>query len=158
MIPPLRPLRTHYPLRHYSSLFISHRYGSYLKAKSKRTRRHSRTTPPIWPRWWKPSKKRCLPHSWVVRKLRASDIKPEGNFLPANGLRRCYEPGGGDPNTPFLEFSPLAAHGMYDNPPSAGIVTGIGLIQKRGREAVIVSNDATTHPRCQRRRRSPIIP
>ena len=46
-----------------------------------------------------------------------------------------------DPNTPFLELSPLAAQGMYDNPPSAGIVTGIGLIH--GREAVIVSNDAT---------------
>ncbi len=46
-----------------------------------------------------------------------------------------------DPDTPFLELSPLAASGMYDDPPSAGIVTGIGLIQ--GREAVIVSNDAT---------------
>ena len=46
-----------------------------------------------------------------------------------------------DPNTPFLELSPLAAHGMYDHPPSAGIVTGVGLIQ--GRETVIVSNDAT---------------
>ena len=46
-----------------------------------------------------------------------------------------------DPNTPFLELSPLAAYGMYDNPSSAGIVTGIGLIQ--GRETVIVSNDAT---------------
>jgi len=46
-----------------------------------------------------------------------------------------------DPDTPFLELSPLAAYGMYDNPPSAGIVTGIGLIQ--GRETVIVSNDAT---------------
>jgi len=46
-----------------------------------------------------------------------------------------------DPNTPFLEFSPLAAYGMYDSPPSAGIVTGIGLVH--GRETVIVSNDAT---------------
>ncbi|HJY81803.1 MAG TPA: carboxyl transferase domain-containing protein [Candidatus Binatia bacterium] len=46
-----------------------------------------------------------------------------------------------DPNTPFLELSPLAAYGMYDDPPSAGIVTGVGLIH--GREAVIVSNDAT---------------
>jgi acetyl-CoA carboxylase carboxyltransferase component len=46
-----------------------------------------------------------------------------------------------DPNTPFLELSPLAAYGMYDDPPSAGIVTGVGVIQ--GREAVIVSNDAT---------------
>jgi acetyl-CoA carboxylase carboxyltransferase component len=46
-----------------------------------------------------------------------------------------------DPDTPFLELSPFAAYGMYDNPSSAGIVTGIGLIQ--GRETVIVSNDAT---------------
>ncbi|MGH7962540.1 MAG: carboxyl transferase domain-containing protein, partial [Candidatus Binatia bacterium] len=46
-----------------------------------------------------------------------------------------------DRDTPFLEFSPFAGYGMYDDPPSAGIVTGIGLIH--GREAVIMSNDAT---------------
>jgi len=46
-----------------------------------------------------------------------------------------------DPNTPFLELSPLAAYGMYDDPASASIVTGIGVIH--GREAIIVSNDAT---------------
>lgn len=47
-----------------------------------------------------------------------------------------------DPNTPFLELSPLAAYGMYDNEfPSAGVVAGIGTIQ--GREAVISANDAT---------------
>ena len=47
-----------------------------------------------------------------------------------------------DPDTPFLELSPLAAHGMFDNEaPSAGIVTGIGVIH--GRETVIVANDAT---------------
>jgi acetyl-CoA carboxylase carboxyltransferase component len=47
-----------------------------------------------------------------------------------------------DPGTPFLELSPLAAHGMYSNEaPSAGIVTGIGLIH--GRETIIVANDAT---------------
>ena len=47
-----------------------------------------------------------------------------------------------DPNTPFLELSPLASYGMYDNQfPSAGIITGIGVIN--GREAVIVANDAT---------------
>ncbi|MGE4096313.1 MAG: carboxyl transferase domain-containing protein, partial [Candidatus Binatia bacterium] len=46
-----------------------------------------------------------------------------------------------DPNTPFLELSPLAAYSVYDDPPSAGIVTGIGIIH--GHEAVIVSNDAT---------------
>src|SRR5579859_6359009 len=47
-----------------------------------------------------------------------------------------------DPGTPFLELSPLAAWGMYENEaPSAGIVTGIGLIE--GQECMIVANDAT---------------
>ena len=47
-----------------------------------------------------------------------------------------------DPNTPFLELSPLAAFGIHNNEfPSAGIITGIGVIQ--GREAMIVANDAT---------------
>lgn len=47
-----------------------------------------------------------------------------------------------DKNSPFLELSPFAAYGQYaDQFPSAGIVTGIGLIN--GREAMIVANDAT---------------
>ena len=47
-----------------------------------------------------------------------------------------------DANTPFLELSPLAAWDMYDGEvPSAGIVTGIGVVH--GREVVIVANDAT---------------
>src|SRR5437868_9194742 len=47
-----------------------------------------------------------------------------------------------DPDTPFLEFSALAANGMYeDEAPSAGIVTGIGMIQSH--RVVIVANDAT---------------
>ncbi len=47
-----------------------------------------------------------------------------------------------DPGTPFLELSPLAAYDQYDNAfPSAGIVTGIGVVH--GRETVIIANDAT---------------
>src|SRR5215471_4752683 len=47
-----------------------------------------------------------------------------------------------DPDTPFLEFNPLAAWDMYDGEaPSAGIVTGVGVIE--GQECVIVANDAT---------------
>jgi acetyl-CoA carboxylase carboxyltransferase component len=47
-----------------------------------------------------------------------------------------------DPETPFLETSALASNGMYDDEaPSAGIVTGIGIIQ--GHQTVIVANDAT---------------
>lgn len=47
-----------------------------------------------------------------------------------------------DKNSAFLELSTLAANGQHhDMFPSAGIVTGIGVIH--GREAVIVCNDAT---------------
>ncbi|MGI5159239.1 carboxyl transferase domain-containing protein [Microbispora sp. CA-102843] len=47
-----------------------------------------------------------------------------------------------DPGSPFLELSPLAATGMYDDAvPSAGIVTGVGRVS--GRECLIVANDAT---------------
>jgi acetyl-CoA carboxylase carboxyltransferase component len=47
-----------------------------------------------------------------------------------------------DPDSPFLELSPLAAWGMYDNEaPGASLVTGIGRVS--GREVLIVANDAT---------------
>src|SRR6201988_2547234 len=46
-----------------------------------------------------------------------------------------------DPGTAFLELNALAAWEMYDGGgPSAGIVTGIGVVE--GRECVIVANDA----------------
>ena len=47
-----------------------------------------------------------------------------------------------DPGSPFLEFSALAADGMYDGAsPCAGIITGIGRVH--GQEIVVVANDAT---------------
>ena len=47
-----------------------------------------------------------------------------------------------DPGTPFLELSPLAAMGCYDDEaPGAGMITGIGTIA--GQQAVVVANDAT---------------
>jgi acetyl-CoA carboxylase carboxyltransferase component len=47
-----------------------------------------------------------------------------------------------DPGTAFLELNALAAWEMYDGEaPSAGIVTGIGVVE--GRECVVVANDAT---------------
>jgi acetyl-CoA carboxylase carboxyltransferase component len=47
-----------------------------------------------------------------------------------------------DPGSPFLELSPLAAQGMYDGEaPGAGLVTGVGRV--RGREVMVVANDAT---------------
>src|SRR5690349_4626290 len=47
-----------------------------------------------------------------------------------------------DPDTAFLELNALAAWGLYDDDaPSAGIVTGVGVVS--GRQCVIVANDAT---------------
>src|SRR5215211_2492888 len=47
-----------------------------------------------------------------------------------------------DPGSAFLELSALAAWEMYDGEaPSAGIVTGVGVVS--GRECAIVANDAT---------------
>jgi len=47
-----------------------------------------------------------------------------------------------DSGAAFLEFSTMAAAGMYDDgAPGAGIVTGVGRVH--GRECVIVANDAT---------------
>src|SRR5947208_3246450 len=47
-----------------------------------------------------------------------------------------------DPGSPFLELSPLAAHGMYGGDVhSASIITGLGRVS--GRECIIIANDAT---------------
>jgi len=47
-----------------------------------------------------------------------------------------------DEGTPFLELSALAGYDLYDDSvPAGGIVTGVGLV--RGRQCVIVANDAT---------------
>jgi len=60
-----------------------------------------------------------------------------GKLLPRDRVDHLLDPG-----APFLELSPLAAHGMYDGEaPGAGIITGVGRVA--GREVVIVANDAT---------------
>ncbi|HET9886992.1 MAG TPA: carboxyl transferase domain-containing protein, partial [bacterium] len=47
-----------------------------------------------------------------------------------------------DDGSPFLELSPLAAFGLYeDAAPAAGLITGIGRVS--GREVMILANDAT---------------
>jgi len=60
-----------------------------------------------------------------------------GKLLPRDRIRSLLDPG-----SPFLEFSQLAALGMYGEMiAAAGIITGIGRVA--GRECVIVANDAT---------------
>ncbi|QFU86388.1 carboxyl transferase domain-containing protein [Amycolatopsis sp. YIM 10] len=60
-----------------------------------------------------------------------------GKLLPRDRVDALLDPG-----SPFLELSPLAATGLYDDEaPAAGIITGVGRVS--GRECVIVANDAT---------------
>ena len=60
-----------------------------------------------------------------------------GKLLPRDRVARLLDPG-----SPFLEIGPLAADGMYDDEaPAAGLIAGIGRV--RGRECMIVANDAT---------------
>ena len=60
-----------------------------------------------------------------------------GKLLPRDRIKALLDPG-----SPFLEFSQLAAFGMYnDDAPAAGVITGIGRVN--GIEVVVVVNDAT---------------
>jgi 3-methylcrotonyl-CoA carboxylase beta subunit len=60
-----------------------------------------------------------------------------GKLLPRERIRALLDPG-----SPFLELSPLAAHGMYDDAaPCAGVITGIGRVN--GIEVLVIANDAT---------------
>lgn len=60
-----------------------------------------------------------------------------GKLLPRDRVMRLIDPG-----SPFLELSPLAAYGLYEDAiHAAGLITGIGRVE--GRECVIVCNDAT---------------
>src|SRR5690606_42017470 len=60
-----------------------------------------------------------------------------GKLLPRERIRALLDPG-----SPFLELSPLAAHGMYDEAaPWPGLITGIGRV--RGQENPVLANAAT---------------
>jgi 3-methylcrotonyl-CoA carboxylase beta subunit len=60
-----------------------------------------------------------------------------GKLLPRDRVLGLIDPG-----SPFLELSPLAANGMYEDAiHGAGLITGVGRVE--GRECVILANDAT---------------
>jgi acetyl-CoA carboxylase carboxyltransferase component len=96
-------------------------------------------------------KKNQAHHRKLIEDLRAQLEKVKSGGGPE--ARRKHEERGKlfvreriarlqDPGTPFLELSPLAAYGFYqDQAPGAGVVTGIARVS--GREVMIVANDAT---------------
>jgi len=60
-----------------------------------------------------------------------------GKLLPRDRVDQLLDAG-----SPFLELSPLAADGVYDDAaPAAGLITGVGRVS--GRECVVVANDST---------------
>ena len=60
-----------------------------------------------------------------------------GKLLPRERVNRLLDSG-----SPFLEISPMAGFGLYENEvPAAGIICGIGRVG--GREVMVVANDAT---------------
>ncbi len=64
-------------------------------------------------------------------------MKERGKMLVRERIEALVDPG-----SPFLELSPLAADGVYeDDTPAAGVVTGVGLVH--GRRVMVVANDAT---------------
>ena len=83
---------------------------------------------------------------FATRMLKTSQGGPEesrarhqarGKLLPRDRVNELLDPG-----SPFLELSPLAANGMYDDEaPGAGLITGIGIVS--GHPSMIVANDAT---------------
>ena len=63
--------------------------------------------------------------------------KERGKLLPQERINKLI-----DRDTEFIEFSALAAYNIYNNDaPSAGIITGIGVVNNR--EVIIIANDAT---------------
>ena len=61
--------------------------------------------------------------------------KSRGKYLVRERLEKLF-----DRNTPFLELSPLAAYDLYDNEaPSAGVITGIGVVH--GREVLVATGE-----------------
>src|SRR5713226_876549 len=89
---------------------------------------------------------RALALSLEARRAEAAEGGPKparerhlerGKLLPRDRVMHLIDPG-----SPFLELSPLAANGMYEDAiHAAGVITGIGRIE--GRECVVVCNDST---------------
>lgn len=76
--------------------------------------------------------------SWNERSEKSLKRLEESGKIPARKKLELLL----DKNTPFLEFSPLAAKGMYDGKiHKAGVINGIGVVC--GREVMVSINDAT---------------
>ena len=108
-----------------------------IESHVRRTRQSSARTAPTWTAWRRTcargSRSRRGGGEEAVRRHREQGklLARERIETPARSRRRRSS-----------EIGALAAHGLYDGAaPAAGIVTGIGRV--RGREVMIVANDAT---------------
>jgi len=80
--------------------------------------------------------KLAIARSGGGEKARDKHLK-RGKLLPRERVAALL-----DPDSPFLELSPLAAHDLYDGvAPCAGLITGVGRVH--GQEVMVVANDPT---------------
>ena len=87
--------------------------------------------------WWPTSIGGCSGPAPAAIRPRSSGTARRGKLLARERIERLVDPGAA-----FLELSPLAGDGLYDDDtPGGGIVTGIGPVA--GVPCVIVANDAT---------------
>ena len=84
----------------------------------------SRPTPPPRGAGRRPARAARARAAWAAARRPARATRARGKLLPRERVDRLLDKG-----APFLELSPLAAHGMYDgDAPGAGIVTGVGRV------------------------------
>ena len=78
-----------------------------------------------------------LAHARAGNPKGAAKMAERGKLLPRERVERLL-----DPNTPFLELSPLAAYGFYNNEAvGASSIAGIGIVS--GVQCLLMFNDPT---------------
>ena len=96
----------------------------------------SRGAPSEWRRWSRSCASARRSSRAAAARRPSSGTACGGSSPPASGSTGCSTPAA------LLELNALAAWELYDGvAPSAGIVTGIGVVEAR--RCVVVANDAT---------------
>ena len=126
---------------------VAHRAYDYTSARLRRSRAMTETADPgTRPRAAEAGLAELGRRRAARAPRRASPRRRRAGAGAARRARQAARPRprrpAAGPGSPFLELSPLAAYGIYDDVvPAAGIVTGIGRVE--GVKCMVVANDAT---------------
>jgi acetyl-CoA carboxylase carboxyltransferase component len=117
--------------------------SSYLDDDFPVIKSNIRTNTDEFKEFYEKNKKVCELYQELLREVKKREEKAvklhreRGKLLADERIKELI-----DKDSFFLELSPLAAYGMYENQvPQAGIITGIGKVE--GNYVIIVANDAT---------------